>query len=132
MNSTELVLIDTCIWVPYFNRPRSTEKSVVDSLLDDDRAAITGPILTEILQGFRRDEHADWVASLLRNLQVLEPRWDDWRQAAKLGRDLASKGKRLPLTDLVVAALGLRFKCAVYTTDPHFEHFPGLRRAFQI
>lgn len=54
----DLVLIDTCIWVPFFNRPRSREKQSVDELLDDDRAALVGPILTEVLLGFRRDERA--------------------------------------------------------------------------
>lgn len=49
MTPTDLVVIDTCIWVPFFNRPQSAEKTVVDALLDEDRAAILGPILTEIL-----------------------------------------------------------------------------------
>ena len=70
---TDLVLIDTCIWIPYFNRPNSVEKRSVDILLDEDRAAIAGPILTEVLQGFRRQEQADWVASSLRGLHFLEP-----------------------------------------------------------
>jgi hypothetical protein len=39
--------------------------------------------LAEILQGFRRDEQADWVASSLKGLHDLEPTWDDWRVAAK-------------------------------------------------
>lgn len=45
MTPTDLVLIDTCVWVPYFNRPQSAEKKTVDALLDEDRAALTGPIL---------------------------------------------------------------------------------------
>jgi hypothetical protein len=63
---SDLVLIDTCIWVGFFNRNQSAERITVDPLLDDDRAAITGMILAEILQGFRRDEQADWVASSLK------------------------------------------------------------------
>jgi hypothetical protein len=47
--STDLVLIDTCIWVPFFNRPQSAEKRAVDALLEEDRAALIGPILAEIL-----------------------------------------------------------------------------------
>ena len=95
-----LVLIDTCIWVGFFNRTQSAERMTVDPLLDDDRAAITGMILAEILQGFRRDDQADWVASSLKGLHALEPTWDDWRFVAKLGRQLIASGHRLPLTDL--------------------------------
>jgi hypothetical protein len=45
----ELVLIDTCMWVPFFNRPHSAEKRTIDGLIDEDRAALVGPILAEIL-----------------------------------------------------------------------------------
>ncbi len=128
MNQQDLVLIDTCIWIPYFNRPHSAEKRAVDRLLDEDRAALIGPILAEVLQGFRRDEQADWVASGLRGLQVPVMTWDDWRSAARLGRMLIAAGHQLPLTDLAVAATALRINCAVYSTDPHFDLIPRLKR----
>lgn len=128
MSRSELVLIDTCIWAGFFNRNQSSERRTVDRLLDDDRAAITGMIVAEVLQGFRRDEHADWVAASLEGLHYLEPVWDDWRVAAKLGRHLVATGHRLPLTDLVIAAIGLRFDCAILATDPHFDSVEGLKR----
>lgn len=124
----EQVIIDTCLWVPFFNRPQSSEKRTIDALLDEDRATILGPILTEILQGFRRDDRADWVASMLRGLHFIEITWDDWRTAAQIGRKLAGQGQRLPLTDLVVSAVAIRVGCAVYTSDPHFDLVAGLKR----
>ena len=124
----ELVLIDTCVWIPFFNRPQSVEKRAIDALLDEDRAALIGPILAEILQGFRRDDRADWVASSLRGLHYLEVQWDDWRAAARLGRRLINRGHRLPLSDLTVAALALRTDSAVFSTDPHFDLIRGLKR----
>ena len=128
MTTRDLVLIDTCIWVPFFNRPQSAIRRVVDQLLDEDRVALLGPILAEILIGFRRDEQADWVASALRGLQYFDLTWKDWRAAAQLGRQLAALGHRLPLSDLALATLALRLDCAVYTSDPHFDLVPSLRR----
>src|SRR5262245_47693893 len=128
MASKDLVLVDTCIWVPFFNRPKSREKQAVDELLDDDRAALTGPILAEVLLRFRRDEQADWVGSVLRGLHFLEATWDDWRAAARLGRQLIANGHSLPLSDLVIAAVALGRDLAVYSTDPHFDLIPGLKR----
>ena len=124
----ELVLVDTCIWVQFFNRRQSREKKAVDALLDDDRAALVGPILAEILIGIRRDEHADWVASLLRGVRFLQASWDEWRLAAQLGRDLMAKGHTLPLSDLLVGAVGIERQIDVYTTDPHFDLLPRLKR----
>lgn len=112
----DLVLIDTCVWVAFFNRPPSDEKRAVDILLDEDHAALIGPILAEVLQGFRHDDRADWVASSLRGLHFLEIHWDDWRAAATLGRRLAVRGQQLPLTDLTAAAIALRTESAVYRT----------------
>jgi predicted nucleic acid-binding protein len=128
ISRNDFVLIDTCIWVGFFNRHKSSERVTVDPLLDEDRAAITGMILAEILQGFRRDEQADWVASSLRGLHDLEATWDDWRTAAKLGRQLAANGHRLPLTDLVISAIALRSDCAILTTDRHFDLIADLKR----
>lgn len=123
-----LVLIDTCIWVPFFNRPQSAEKRAVDQLLDDDRAALVGPIVAEVLMGFRRDAQADWVASLLRGARYISASWDDWRMAAALGRQLAARGQVLPLSDLVIAAVALQNGMAVYSSDPHFDLIANLQR----
>lgn len=128
MATQELVLIDTCIWVQFFNRPQSSHKRAVDTLLDDDRAALIGPILTEVLLGFRRNEHADWVASALRGLHFLPLNWHTWRAAADLGRRLATNDHRLPLSDPVIGASALERGASVYTTDPHFDLLPDLKR----
>jgi predicted nucleic acid-binding protein len=128
MSSPELVLIDTCIWVPFFNRTQSREKQIVDALLDDDRAALIGPILAEILIGFRREEQADWVASVLRGLHFLQVTWNEWRFAARLGRQSMANGHAIPQSDLVIAAVAIERNIAVYTTDPHFEFFSQVKR----
>lgn len=128
MARMDLVLIDTCIWAPFFNRSQSPEKKALDELLDGDRAALTGPILAEVLQGFRRDEQADWVASVLRGMHWLELNWDDWRFAAILGRRLASQGHILPLSDLTISAIALSRSLEVWTIDPHFDLLPKLKR----
>ncbi len=123
-----LVLIDTCIWVPFFNRPQSAEKKAVDALLDEDRAVLIGPIVTEILQGIPREAQANHVASLLRGVRCLETVWEDWIDAARLGRRLAAVGHRLPLSDLILAAVSLRLDAEIYSTDPHFDLIGELKR----
>ena len=124
----EWVFVDTCIWASFFAKPGSAEKAAVDDLLDSDRVALVGPILAEVLLGFRRKDQADWVASRLRMAQYIEATWNDWRAAADLGRDLAAKGHKLPLTDLLVAGIARRCQAWIYTTDPHFDVIPELKR----
>lgn len=124
----EWVFVDTCIWASFFGKPGSPEKDAVDELLDTDRVALLGPIVAEVLLGFRRKDQADWVSSRLRLVHYLEVEWHDWRAAADLGRVLAAKGHKLPLTDLVVATVVARGRAWIYTTDPHFDLIPDLKR----
>jgi predicted nucleic acid-binding protein len=118
------VFVDTCIWASFFGKPSSPEKAVVDALLDTDRVAFLGPILTEVLLGFRRKDQADWAASRLQLAHYVESGWDDWRAAAELGRNLAAQGNKLPLTDLVVATVTKRCHAWVYTTIPILTSSP--------
>jgi predicted nucleic acid-binding protein len=122
----EWVFVDTCIWASFFGKPSSPEKAAVDELLDADCVALVGPVIAEVLMGFKRKDQADWVASRLKMAHYVEPNWEDWRAAADLGRDLASKGNTLPVTDLVVAAVAKRCRAWVYSTDPHFDMVPTL------
>ena len=128
MTQANLILVDTVIWSAFFLKPASREKRIVDVLLDEDRVALTGPVLAEVLRGFRRTEQADWVASRMRLAHYFEPTWDDWRNAATLGRELGAKGQEIPLTDLVIAALALRLQAFVFSTDPHFDSIADLKR----
>ena len=128
MISGALILVDTNVWSSFFSKPGSREKRALDALLDEDRVVITGPVLAEVLRGFRRADQADWVASRLRLAHYLEPTWEDWSHAAALGRDLAGKGHDVPLTDLVVATLARRAEASVFTNDPHFDLIQPLRR----
>jgi predicted nucleic acid-binding protein len=124
----EWVFVDTCIWASFFSKPSSPEKAAVDKLLDTDRVALLGPVVAEVLLGFRRQDQADWVASRMRLAHYVEVSWEDWRAAANLGRELAAKGNKLPLTDLLVAAVAERCHAWVYTSDPHYDLIPELKR----
>lgn len=44
------VFVDTCIWASFFTRPKSPEKLAVDDLLAQDRVALIGPVVAEVLR----------------------------------------------------------------------------------
>ena len=95
------VFVDTCIWSSFFEKPNSPEKIAIDALIDADRVALVGPVLSEVLLGFRRKDQADWVASRLRLAHYVEASWDHWRASAQLGRELAARMRALGAADLV-------------------------------
>jgi predicted nucleic acid-binding protein len=85
-------------------------------------------VLYEVLIGFRRDEHADWVASALGGVTLVEPTRDEWRSAARLGRRLIAQGHRIPLTDVLLSAVAIERGYAVYSVDPDFDLVPEVAR----
>jgi predicted nucleic acid-binding protein len=54
----------------------------------------------------------------------VEAAWDQWRAAADLGRSVAANGHKLPLSDLILAAVVTRCNSWIYTTDPDFDVIP--------
>jgi predicted nucleic acid-binding protein len=122
------VIVDTCMWIEFFNRPYSPVKKAIERLLRRNQVVMLGPVAMEVLTGFRRREHADWIASLLVGIPLMPLEWDEWREAAELARVVAARGHRLPMTDLVIAAVAMKHDYDVYSTDPHFDSLPDLGR----
>jgi predicted nucleic acid-binding protein len=50
-----MIVVDTSVWIDYFNGRPTPAVSLLDSLLDRERLAIGDLILAEVLQGFRSD-----------------------------------------------------------------------------
>ncbi len=121
-----MVIVDTSVWIPFFNRPSSREKLVLDALIDADQALLVGVVLTEILQGCRTSRERDLLTDLLRALPYLEVSQSVWVLAGDLSADLQRRGVTLPLSDLLIGAMALTHKCRVYTLDAHFKKIPGL------
>jgi predicted nucleic acid-binding protein len=76
-----MILVDSSVWVDYFNGTASRETDFLDSILGSESVAIGDLIMTEVLQGFRSDSDYNQAKVLLTGLTVLE----------MLGQDLAIK-----------------------------------------
>ncbi|MDG1254144.1 MAG: PIN domain nuclease [Glaciecola sp.] len=51
-----MILVDTSVWIDYFNGSDSLETDILDDALSNNDVAIGDLILLEILQGFRSDK----------------------------------------------------------------------------
>ena len=50
------VLVDTSIWIEYFNRPDSKQGGSLHTLLKNGRVIVAGLVLTELLRGARLEK----------------------------------------------------------------------------
>jgi predicted nucleic acid-binding protein len=118
------VLIDTSAWIQFFREKDDSVSSTVETLVEADRAVMTGVVMTELLQGTRSEKEARQLAILFSVLPFIEVERMDWQAAGEILRKLRARGVTIPLTDAVIGTVAHRRGLAVLTTDPHFKHLP--------
>ena len=59
-----MMLVDSSVWIDYFNGKITKQTNLLDSLLGNELIVVGDIILTEVLQGFRRDRDFDQALEL--------------------------------------------------------------------
>ena len=122
-----MVLADTSVWIPFFNRPDSAEKAALDVLIDADDLVLVGVVLAELLQGCRTQVERDSLSDEFSALPYHEVTRSHWSEAGNLSAHLLRKGVTLPLSDVLIAALAIERGFIIYSLDAHFKRIPGVR-----
>ncbi len=65
-----MILVDSSVWIDYFNGIDSSESDFLDRALDTDAICLGDIILAEVLQGFRKDADFRNARELLTSLPV--------------------------------------------------------------
>ncbi|SFI58537.1 hypothetical protein [Nitrosomonas sp. Nm34] len=65
-----MILINSSVWIDYFNSLDTQQTSKLDMLLDVEPLGIGDLILIEILQGFRLDKDYETAKQLLTSLSI--------------------------------------------------------------
>lgn len=120
-----MILVDSSVWVDYFNGVRSRETDFLDSILGIEPVAIGDLILTEVLQGFRSDTDYQTAKSLLLGLTVFELLGQDLAvRAADNYRTLRRRGITVRKTvDCIIATFCIVRGLPLLYTDRDFEPF---------
>jgi predicted nucleic acid-binding protein len=67
-----LILVDSSVWIDYFNGDDTPQSDKLDGLLGREPLAIGDLILTEVLQGFRDDRDFVKARRLLTSLTMVQ------------------------------------------------------------
>ncbi|MCA9413141.1 MAG: PIN domain-containing protein [Candidatus Omnitrophica bacterium] len=116
-----MILIDTSVWVEFFRKKGdSLVKDRLEDLITSREAAITGPVIFEILAGARPEEIGT-ISEVFAFCEDLEFGPDTWVLAGHLFHALREKGKTVPKSDVLIAALSLESKTPLLCRDRHFD-----------
>lgn len=88
-----MIVVDTSVWIDYFNGLPTPQAGLLDSLLGERVLAVGDLILAELLQGFATERDAQRAMNLLEPLEFLEMAGRDIAlQAAANHRRLRRRG----------------------------------------
>jgi predicted nucleic acid-binding protein len=124
-----LILVDSSVWIDFFNlRPTGAGKELRRMITDAEPFAVTGIVVTEILQGLTRD--SSQIERYLSMWDMLEPRgFRTYREAAAIFRGARAKGISLSTVDALIAAIAIEYGASIFTVDKDFfriAHFANL------
>jgi predicted nucleic acid-binding protein len=116
-----VVVVDTSVWIDFFNNPELEGNNRLEELIrDQNRAAICGVILQEILQGIRGQNSYELTRQRLLFLPFLEAPREVHLLAASIYRDLRKRGVTVPSVDAAIAAIAIHHGFPLFTRDDHF------------
>ena len=118
--------MDSSVWIDFFNHsPSRAGKELRRMISDAEPLALTGVVVTEILQGLTRG--VTQIERYLAMWDMLEPSgFATYREAASLFCLARSKGLSLTTIDTLVAAIALEHRATLFTLDKDFSRIARL------
>lgn len=127
-----MILVDSSVWIDYFNGTANPQTDMLDRLLDREFLCVGDLILTEVLQGFASEREFNEARRMLSSLIVVELGGLKIAiQAAKNFRTLRRLGATVRKTiDTVIATSCIESGYELLHNDRDFDPFAkhlGLR-----
>ena len=120
-----MIMVDSSVWIDYFNGQKTSATAQLDLLLGVQPIAIGDIILTEVLQGFRKNEDYETAKNLLTSLTIFEllgermalKSADNYRQLRKQGITIRKT------TDVIIASFCIENNLPLLFSDKDFIPF---------
>ncbi len=128
-----MVLVDTTVWIDLFSaQPGGQVKSLENLIEEREDICVCGIILTEVLQGIRKDSEYRKTRDLFRNLIFLPMQYSVFLRAAEIYRQLRRRGITIRRSlDCIIASVAIENDVPLLHNDKDFmfiEKHSGLKR----
>lgn len=120
--------MDSSVWIDFFSSSPGPAGAELRRLIGEaERLAITGFIVTEVLQGLTRD--ASRIEHYLSQWEMLEPSGlGTYQQAAAIYRAARAKAITLTTIDVLIVAIALEYGAMLFTLDQDFSRITSITR----
>jgi predicted nucleic acid-binding protein len=122
-----VVLVDTSVWIEFFDRNNPSVRGDLETLLRQGDVATAGLVLAELRQGCRSTPQVRGLLKAMEPLLYLEADRNSWVRAGELVAACSARGYQVGLAGGLLAALAMRENASIFTLDRDFERIPGLQ-----
>jgi predicted nucleic acid-binding protein len=118
-----MVLVDTTVWIDFFAARSSGHVVALENLIINRKdICICGIVLTEVLQGIRKDSEFKKTRDLFNNLLFLPMPYPVFLKAAEIFRDLRRKGITIRKSvDCMIASVAIENDTPLLHNDKDFK-----------
>ncbi len=123
------VLVDTSVWSLALRRRKGESSAAVEalqSLIEDGKVTLIGPIRQEILSGIRHEEQFKKIKSALEPFPDEAIETEDYTNAAQLCNHCLNKGVITGSIDSLIASIAIKSNYELLTTDKDFTHIANV------
>jgi len=120
-----VIVVDSSVWIDYFTGTTSRQTDILDKILGHEPVAAGDLILTEVLQGFRKDKDYNTARELFGELTVFDMLGTKMAvRSAENFRALRKKGITIRKTaDVIIASFCIEQKLPLLFSDKDFKPF---------
>ena len=112
-----MILVDTNVLIDYFRGSNPDFNKKFDSL----QIGICGIVKTELLHGARTDDEADNMIKTFTSFELITIDEYDWEFSGLMLQTIRKQGFTMPVSDVLIAYLGIKYDIPVWTKDHHFK-----------
>lgn len=114
--------MDSSVWIDFFSKAPGVGGNELRRLIvQSEPLALSGIIISEVLQGLSRD--AERIERYLRLWDLIEPQgFETYRNTAALVRFARGRGLTLTTIDALIAVLAIEHEAVLFTLDKDFSH----------
>lgn len=124
--SAEKILIDTSVWIDYFQNKTSSISEEMDRILSEDEVCVPKIVIAELIQGAKSSKEIGVIQDFLDAFHIIDQKEDTWIKAGRLSYDLKKRGKTIHILDCYITIIAQEFSCKIFTLNRHFKEIQKL------
>lgn len=119
--SADKVLIDTSVWIDYFQKASIGIAGKVEDMISNHIIIVPKIVIAELIQGANSVKEIAVIEDFTEAFNIIDQADDTWVEAGRLSFNLKKKGKTVNLSDCYIASIAYRNNCHIFTLDKHFR-----------